>query len=61
MALAASPGQSGRMGMLIRLLLTKFLPARLAWIVAAFVFARALAGRRERAAGTTTGRRERDR
>ena len=36
--------------MIIRLLLTKFLPARLAWVVAAFVLGRALAGRRERVA-----------
>jgi hypothetical protein len=49
------------MGMLIRLLLTKSLPARLAWIVAAFVLGRAIAGRQERTAGTTSGRRVRDR
>jgi hypothetical protein len=36
------------MGMLIQLLLTKFLPVRFAWIVGAFVFARALAARRQR-------------
>lgn len=34
------------MGMILRLLLTKLLPARLAWVVAAFVFGRALAARR---------------
>jgi hypothetical protein len=35
------------MGMLIRLLLTKLLPARLGWVVAAYVMARALASRQE--------------
>jgi hypothetical protein len=35
------------MGTLIRLLLTRLLPARLAWVVAAFVLGRALAARRE--------------
>jgi hypothetical protein len=39
------------MGSLLRLLLLKFLPARLAWVVGAFVLARVLAGRRERATG----------
>ena len=38
------------MGTLIRLLLLKFLPARLAWIISAFILARVLAGRRERPA-----------
>ncbi len=37
------------MGMLFKLLLTKVLPARLAWIVAAFVLARAVVGHRESA------------
>jgi len=41
------------MALLIRLLLTKILPARLAWVVAAFVFGRALAARRETTTVTT--------
>jgi hypothetical protein len=39
------------MGTLIRPLVLKFLPARLAWIVGAFILARVLTGRRERSAG----------
>jgi hypothetical protein len=39
------------MGSILRLLLLRFLPARLAWVVGAFVLARFLAGRRERATG----------
>jgi hypothetical protein len=35
------------MGILVKILLTKFLPARLAWVAAAFVLGRALAARRE--------------
>jgi len=35
------------MGTIIRLLVTKVLPARLTWIVAAFVFARVAVGRRD--------------
>lgn len=38
---------SGAMGTIIRLLVTKVLPARLTWIVAAFVFARVAVGRRD--------------
>jgi hypothetical protein len=41
--------------MLLRLLLARFLPARFAWVVAAFVLARVLAGRRRRT-DTTGGR-----
>jgi hypothetical protein len=43
--------------MLIQLLLAKFLPVRLAWIVGAFVFARTLAARRRRTGGAPTDRR----
>lgn len=34
------------MGMILRLLLTRLLPARFAWVVTAFVLGRALAARR---------------
>lgn len=48
------------MGTIIRLLLTRLLPARLTWIVAAFVLARALAAREPARdmprAQTTSGR-----
>ena len=36
------------MGTIIRLLIMKFLPARIAWVVGAFVLARVLTNRRER-------------
>ncbi len=35
------------MGMILRLLLTKLLPGRLAWVVTAFVIGRALAAHRQ--------------
>ena len=45
------------MGTLFRLLLTKLLPARLAWVVAVYVFGRALATRRASVTSTATTRR----
>jgi hypothetical protein len=44
------------MGSLVRLLLTRILPARLAWVVAAFVIGRLLASRSETMTTTTTRR-----
>ena len=41
-------GQARWMAMLLRLLLTKLLPARTMWVLAAFVLGRAVAARRER-------------
>ncbi|MFN8620838.1 MAG: hypothetical protein U0869_08860 [Chloroflexota bacterium] len=35
------------MGMILRLLLTRLLPGRLAWVVAAFLFSKAMAARRQ--------------